>query len=174
MKRIVKHGLIEGVSFIITMTAISYWISGHNIFTALATGIAGGVLVAILNSLVLYKYGVPRYVLDAVAVDLDTDETIKFQTAANYTSQQEPLSGKLFLTNKRLIFKSHKHDKNIQEFSIELPDITAADKFKTLKLFENGLYIHTTPGVTYKFIVDRLNQWLLQFDGSEKALQQSV
>jgi hypothetical protein len=156
------------------MTAISYWISGNDFFTALAVGLVGGVIVGFLNSLLFYKYAVPKYILEAVSVDLDTDEIIKFQTPANYTSGREPVSGKLLLSNKRLIFKNYKHDKNIQQFSVELTDITKADTFKTLKIFENGLLIHTSSGATYKFIVDRLKQWLLQFDRKENGLQQSA
>jgi len=172
MKRIVKYGLVQGVTFIFIMTAISYWISGNNFVMALTVGVAGGILVGLANSLLFYKYAVPKYVLDAVSVDIDTDEEILFQTPGNYTSGQEPVSGKLFLTNKRLIFKTHKHDKNVHQFSIDLTDIDRVSTFKTLKFFENGLSVHTVNNVTHKFIVDRIKQWLLQFDRKENGLQQ--
>lgn len=174
MKRIVKYGLFQGVTFIITMTAISYWVSGNNFITALTVGIISGILIGILNSLLFYKYAVPKYILEAVSVDLDADEEMNFQTPANFTSGQEPVSGKLFLTNKRLIFRNHKHDKNVLQFSIDLTDIDKVDTFKTLKLFENGLSIHTASKETYKFIVDRVKQWLTQFDKNENGLQQKV
>jgi hypothetical protein len=74
------------------------------------------------------------------------------------------VSGKLFLTNKRLIFRNHKHERNALEFSIDLSDIDKVDTFNTLKVFENGLLIHTTSRVTHKFIVDRIKQWLIQFE----------
>jgi hypothetical protein len=173
MKRIVRYGILQGATFIITLTAISYWISGNDFFTSLTFGIIGGLIVGILNSLLFYKYAVPKYILDAVSVDLDADETIMFQTPANFTSGQEPISGKLFLTNKRLIFKNHKHDKNIHEFSIDLIDITKVGKFKTLQLFENGLCIDTVSTLKHKFIVDRLKQWLLHLDTKENGLQQA-
>lgn len=174
MKRILKYGLFQGVTFIFVLTAISYWVSGNSFFTALTLGVIGGIIVGVLNGLLFYKYAVPKYVLDAVSVDLDTDETISFQTPANFTSGQEPVSGKLFLTNKRVIFKNHKQDKNVQEFSIDLRDIVKVDKFKTLKLFENGLTIQTTSTVTHKFVVDRLKQWLIRFNKNENGLQQKV
>lgn len=173
MKRIVRYGIFQGGTFIITLTAISYWINGNGFLTALTFGVIGGVIVGILNSLLFYKYAVPKFVLDAVSVDRHADETILFQTPANFTSGHEPISGKLFLTDKRLIFKNHKHDKNIHEFSIDLTDINKVEKFKTLKLFENGLCIHTTSTVTHKFIVDRLKQWLLHLDTKENGLQQA-
>lgn len=174
MKRIVKYGLFHGVTFVITMTAISYWVSGNNFLTALSVGIISGTIIGILNSLLFYKYAVPKYILEAVSVDIDADEEIKFQTPANFTSGQEPVSGKLFLTNKRLIFRNHKHDKNVLQFSIDLIDIDKVDTFKTLKLFENGLSIHTTSNETHKFIVDRVKQWLTKFDKIENGLQQKV
>ena len=172
MKRIVKYGLFQGLTFIITMTAISYWVSGNNFMTALTVGFIGGTLIGILNSLLFYKYAVPKYILEAVSVDIDADEEITFQTPANFTSGQEPISGKLFLTNKRLIFRNHKQDKNVLQFSIHLTDIKKVDTFKTLKLFENGLSIHTASKETHKFIVDRVKQWLTQFDKNENGLQQ--
>ena len=159
MKRIVRHGLFHVVWFAIFMTAISYWLSGNTLGTALTIGVIGGLFVGIANGFLNYKYAVPKYVLDAVSVDLDNDEQIEFQTPANYTSGQEPTSGKLFLTNKRFIFKNHKHE-NIQQFSIDLEDFKKADTFKTLTFFENGLSIHTISGLTHNFIVDRLKQWI--------------
>jgi hypothetical protein len=161
MKRIVRYGLFQGVWFAVTMTAISYWLSENTLITAMTIGLVGGLLVGIANGLLNYKYAVPKYVLDAVSVDLDSDEQIAFQTPANYTNGHEPISGKLFLTNKRFIFKNHKHDKNIQQFSIDWDEFKKADTFKTLTFFENGLRIHTISGETHNFIVDRLKQWIL-------------
>lgn len=174
MKRIVRYGFAHGVTFVVFMTAISYWISGNSFLTALAVGIAGGFFVGIANSLLIYKFSVPKYVLDSVSVDIDTDETITFQTPANYTSGQEPVSGKLFLTNKRLIFRNHKQDKNLLQFSIKLTDIETVGTFKTLKVLENGLSVQTTSRVTHKFIVDRLKDWITQFDKTKNGIQQGA
>jgi hypothetical protein len=79
MKRIVRYGLLQGVTFVIILTAISYFISGNKFITALTVGVVGGLVVGILNSLLFYKYSVPKYVLDAVSVDIDTDEEIRFK-----------------------------------------------------------------------------------------------
>jgi hypothetical protein len=160
MKRIVRYGLFHAVWFAIFMTAISYCLSGNTLANAITIGVVGGLFVGIANGLLNYKYAVPKYVLDAVSVDLYNDEQIEFQTPANYTSGHEPTSGKLFLTNKRFIFKNHKHDKDIQQFSIDLEDFKKAETFKTLTFFENGLSIHTTSGLTHNFIVDRLKLWI--------------
>ena len=167
MKRIVRYGLSQAVWFAIYMTAINYWLNGNTLVTAMAVGVVGGLFVGIANGLLNYKYAVPKYVLDAVSVDLDNHEQIELQTPAIYTSGQEPTSGKLFLTNKRFIFKNHKQDKNIQQLSIDLEEFKKADTFKTLKVFENGLSIHTTSGLTHSFLVDRLKQWI-SFAENEK------
>ena len=172
IKRIVTYGLFQGATFIFILTAISYWISSNSFSTALTLGVIGGTIVGIFSSLISYKYAVPKYILDTVSIDTDIDEEIKFQTPANYTNGKEPVSGKLFLTDKRVIFRNHKHDKNMLQFSIDLADIDEVATFKTLKLFENGLSILTTSKVTHKFIVDRVKQWLNQFDKNENDLQQ--
>ena len=171
MKRIVRYGFARGVTFMVFMTAISYWISGNSFVTALVIGIQGGFLVGIANSLLIYKFSVPKYVLDAVSVDIDTDEIITFQTPANYTSGKEPVSGKLFLTTKRLIFVNHKQEKNLLQFSIDLRDIETVATFKTLKVFGNGLSVQTTSKVKHKFIVDRLKEWITRFDKTKNGIQ---
>ena len=111
IKNILKFGLFQGVTYFITLTAISYWLGSHNILKSLLVGLVGGIVIGILNALLRYKYAVPKYVLEAVSVDLFDDEEIRFQTPANFTSGTEPISGKLFLTNKRIIFNNHNYEK---------------------------------------------------------------
>jgi hypothetical protein len=170
MNRIVKYGLLQGVTFTITLTAVSYWVNGHHFWTSLLAGAFGGLIVGVLNSLLFYRYAVPKYILDTLSIDIDPDEEIKFQTPAQYTGAKVPVSGKLFLTNKRLVFKNHKQDRNILQFSIDLQDIDKLAMFKTLGLFENGLSIHTTLSEKYIFIVDRAKQWLVQVEKVENRL----
>ena len=170
-KRLITYGLIQGGSFAIVMTGISYWISGRDFIVSSAIAILSGFVVGILNSLLMYKYAVPKYILNEVSVDIDLDEEIKFQTPANYTSGSEPVSGKLFLTNKRIIFRNHKNDKNVLQLSIDLEDIISVDKFKTLRIFENGLSIQTRSNEKHKFIVDRMKERLIQLNDNINGLQ---
>ncbi|WP_372755879.1 GRAM domain-containing protein [Labilibaculum sp.] len=51
--------------------------------------------------------------------------------------------GKLFLTNKRLIFNTHKYNFQTGETSINLGDITAINKRKTSHIIDNELRIIT-------------------------------
>ena len=171
MKRLVKYGLFRSVTSIITLTAISYWIGGRDFLSALTAGVIGGLIVGVLTSFVYYKYTVPKYVLDAVSIDIDADEEVRFQTLAHCTSVQEPVSGKLFLTNKRLIFRNHKQDKSFLHFSIDLRDIDRVHTFKSLGLFKNGLSIHTASGDMHTFIVDPVKKWVLQLQKVEKGFQ---
>lgn len=174
IRNILKFGLFQGVTNFITLTAISYWLGSHNILRSLLVGLVGGIIVGISNALLRYKYAVPKYVLDAVSVDLFDDEEISFQTPANYTSGAEPISGKLFLTNKRIIFNNHNYEKIKKQFSIDINDVVNADSFKTLKIFTNGLCINTKSNESFKFIVDNLKQWISEIEQSELKLKSNV
>ena len=52
--------------------------------------------------------------------------------------------GKLFLTNKRLIFKAHKYNLQTGETSIDLQKINSIQERKPARLVDNGLRIETT------------------------------
>ena len=172
-KRLIIYGLIQGGYFAMVMTVMNL-VKGHKFIFSLTFGILSGFVFAIINILLRYKYAVPKYILNAVSVDIDLNEEIKFQTPANYTSGNEPVSGKLFLTNKRIIFRNYKNDKNVLQFSIDLEDIISVDKFKTLRIFENGLSIQTSSNEKHKFIVDRMKEWLAQLNDNIIGLQQEA
>ena len=164
MKRIITYGFLQAATFTTVFTAIAYWVSENEISTSFVHGLIGGILVGIINSFLFYKYAVPKYVLEAVSVDLDSDEIIDFQTPANYISEKEPISGKLFLTNKRIIFKNHKQEKNLSEFSINNDELIKIESFKSINLFHNGLLINTASGEKHMFILDRLKDWVTKLE----------
>ena len=164
MKQIVRRGLTNGLFFFIVMSVYRYLIDGKGIVNALLIGLIGGIFTGLFNSFIMYKFAVPKYVLDDLSIDIDTDESIKFQTSANYTSGSVPVSGKLFLTNKRLAFKNHRYDKNVLQFSIDIANIEQVEQFKTLNFFKNGLKVLTNKKMSNEFIVEKPSQWVIQFD----------
>ena len=73
----------------------------------------------------------------------------------------EGVGGKLYLTNWRLVFQSHKLNIQNHQLSINLMDIQSVGRYKTLGLVNNGLTIVTT-NTTEKFVVEQVNQWIKQ------------
>ncbi|ANE53547.1 hypothetical protein SY85_16480 [Flavisolibacter tropicus] len=85
-----------------------------------------------------------------------------FETGANHFKGAEGVGGKLYLTNKRLVFKSHKYNIQNHELSMRLSDIDKADRYKTLGIVNNGLAVTTAGGTIEKFVVQQPDQWLSQ------------
>ena len=70
--------------------------------------------------------------------------------------------GKLYLTNKRLVFKSHKINFQKYQLSINLPDIQKVDKYKPFGIANNGLLIKTADNKIEKFVVEKREAWMDQ------------
>ncbi len=72
----------------------------------------------------------------------------------------EGVGGRLYLTNKRLVFKSHKLNIQNHQLSINLIDVIGFNKYKTLGIINNGLSIQTAQNTTEKFVVEQADEWI--------------
>ena len=68
--------------------------------------------------------------------------------------------GRLVLTYKRLIFKTHKNNSKIYQESFELSKIKKVYATKTLNLLMNGLRLELEDNTQVKFIVEKSNKWV--------------
>lgn len=144
-----------------------------DILISILTGLFAGAIAGFLFGWLMGKFESSKFVNKATKIELDTDEKLIFQTSANHFKGIEPVGGKLYLTDKRLIFKSHKLNIQNHELTINLSDITEVQKNKTLRLINNGLVIKTTQRMTEKFVVDldEVDKWLSELDTTQKSLQ---
>lgn len=122
--------------------------------------IKGGVS-GILFSLVLY--GVARFFTKKIApkveFPLDDDEVVEASGVANLFMGKEAVGGKLGITQKALIFHSHKF--NIQTGTVRIPlnRIKKIRPCKTLWLVDNGLEVQTDLQ-TCRFVVNDRATWI--------------
>lgn len=72
----------------------------------------------------------------------------------------EAVGGKLFLTNKRLIFISHKFNLQNHKLYILLKDIEEVGTYKVFWIFDKGLAIKTIVGKREKFMVKQQEEWI--------------
>ena len=92
---------------------------------------------------------------------LSEGEKIIFEEKANFfRNWWIATGGKLFLTNKRLIFNAHKYNFQTGETSIDLQKINSIKERKTARLVDNGLRIKTTENTEFDFVVDQRNEWI--------------
>jgi len=83
------------------------------------------------------------------------NEKIYFDVLANLFRGLEAVGGKLKITDRRLVFKSH--DLNIQKGTTEIliEQIAEIKKRNTLGIVPNGISIVTKDGAKYKFVLWR-------------------
>ena len=80
-------------------------------------------------------------------------EKIEFSKSANHFKGIEGVGGKLFITNKKIIFKSHAINIQNHELHIEFFDIQSIQFYNSLGILPNGLMIITKSGKKEKFVV---------------------
>lgn len=93
-------------------------------------------------------------------IELDNGESLTLLSFGTHLKGIEAVGGKLVLTNKRILFKSHKINIQPHELSIPLTDIVSASGYKKLGLLNNGLAITTSNGLVEKFTVDEPSAWV--------------
>jgi hypothetical protein len=158
-----KAGVIFGVAMTIffilqdllthdnlTTKSISIFIVSSLFGGALAGLLFGWLINAFINSKLLAK---------GTKINTEPNETILFETGANHFKGVEAVGGKLYLTDKRLVFKSHKFNLQNHELAISLYDVDKVVRYKTLGLINNGLSITTTGKKIEKFVVQQSTDW---------------
>lgn len=98
-----------------------------------------------------------------VVPDLEESEVIEVQGPANLFRGIEGVGGVLFITNKKVLFKSHKFNIQTGQTDINFTEIEKIEKRKSGKIFNNGIRITTTTGKKYDLVVNQRHIWMEQF-----------
>src|SRR5690242_11829987 len=143
----IRSGLFFGVAmtifFIVQDLLTHSHLTAKDVIISIISALIGGALSGLLFGWLLGLFINSRLWTKGTKIDTDADETILFDTGANHFKGAEAVGGKLYLTNKRLVFKSHKFNIQNHELSINLFDIDKFDRYKTLGLVNNGLSVAT-------------------------------
>ena len=79
----------------------------------LAMSASIGFLALIVNGALYTRFTKPLKVLEKIVIQTQHDENLLLETPANYLMDGSLISGKLCLTDKRLLFKSHQQEEYI-------------------------------------------------------------
>jgi hypothetical protein len=120
----------------------------------LVTGIIAGLLFALSMKLLV------KWLYTKINVDIESGEQILKEAGANHFRGLEGVGGKLVLTDKRLIFKSHKYNAQNHQDTYGLDQIDTVLKTKTLNIISNGLTIGLRDQRTERFVIDRPVEWV--------------
>ena len=130
------------------------------IIKAVVSGLVAGLISGFLFGWLTGLFSKSKFVDETTKINLDSNETLLFQTSANHFEGMEGVGGKLYLTSNRLVFQSHKLKIQNHQLSINLTEIYKVDRYKTLGVVNKGIIITTKQNMTEKFVVDQADEWL--------------
>jgi hypothetical protein len=137
---------------------VTYFLNtNRSLESAILQGVIFGALFMLLFPWTLEKMIGKR--VDTILPELLENEKIEEEIFANLFRGIEGVGGKIFLTNERLIFKSHSLNIQKGQTNIDYSEISSVGKRKTMKIINNGIKILTNKGQEYCFVVnDRESQ----------------
>lgn len=160
----ILSAILIGLLFVTIMYMVDYFLIGEvqRLNSYLFQGIFFGVVMGFGFPYAMQKFGT-KYTSTLgkhIQPELTPYENIETEGAANLFCGIEAVGGKLFLTNKKVVFKSHQL--NIQKAQRNIPyeDILEISKRNTAKLIGNGIRIKTTDGNVFDFVVNQREKWL--------------
>lgn len=165
-------GIAMAIFFILQNLLTHSGLAAKDVMKFTASGLFAGALSGLLFGWLMGRFANSKRLTKDTKIDTDAGETILFDTGANHFKSAEAVGGKLYLTDKRLVFRSHKFNVQNHELSINLSDIDKVERYKTLGLVNNGLSVTTFNHKTEKFVVQQNDEWLNQL--TEKKGLQSV
>lgn len=156
---VVLAGAAFGVPFAPAFWYVMTWLPprfGADYLSVGLIALASGGLFGLLLALFLGSKTVARQ----TALDLPAGETLEQQGWANHFMRIEARGGRLYLTNRNLIFQPHKF--NLQSTGVVIPraEIANASKCMTLWVLPNGLMITRRDGTKERFVVSDRKDWI--------------
>ena len=160
-KNNVRAGLFFGILMSIFFILRNLW--GVEYFTtkSLLMNILIGIVCGAMAG-ILYGYSIEKFskvTSSNIGTDTEADENILLESPASHHKGIEAVGGKLFLTNKKLIFKSHTLNIQNHELSIRLNEIARADRYKSIGI-NVGISILCKNDKTEKFVVEESEKWI--------------
>ncbi|PIE50610.1 MAG: hypothetical protein CSA38_02255 [Flavobacteriales bacterium] len=90
---------------------------------------------------------------------LEENEQVKFKGKANFYGGLKSTAGALFLTDKKVIFRSHSLNIQKGQTNINYEDINGIIKRKTSYLIPNKIRVTIKNGQKFDFIVNNQKEW---------------
>ncbi|MEM6514670.1 MAG: GRAM domain-containing protein [Bacteroidota bacterium] len=131
-------------------------------YNAVLQGVIAGGLFAIIFPYLMKKTvsNLDGGFWKQVKPNLELDEEIKVEGPASLFRGIEGVGGKIYLTNKRLVFNPHRFNFQKKALSLDYNQIDNILTRKTGRLVDNGLSIETKDGNEFRFVVNEREAWL--------------
>lgn len=152
--KFLKMMLLTGIPFGIFMGI--FWSFQYGAKSGVVMGIVAGVLFGALMG-VFAGYQKNKFEMERPSF---VGEDLVKEGGANHFRNIEAVGGWIYLTDQRLLFKSHSINVQRHELSIPLQKISEAKPCMTFGIIPNGLEIKTIDGNREKFVVEDRKSWV--------------
>lgn len=164
MKIPVKHkiiiSLLAGFKFATLHALFSVYIRGIEFSWSLYLFnlIFFGIFTGTIFLFIMKKFS--ERLLKKVVIELNENEVIQHEGPTNLFRGIEAVGGKMVLTDKRLVFKSHNMNIQNGETQFDLVDIQEVKSRKIAKLFQTGMRLLTRNNDNVDFVVYDADTWV--------------
>ncbi len=142
--------------FAILTIITSFWDTGTITISNIGFALLKGIIFALLFTYTTEWF--KRRTLKKVMIQIESDEQLLLEGGANHFKGAEGVGGKLVLTNRRLIFKSHNLNIQNHQQSIDISQIKSIRE-KSNNIFSRFLILELLNKEIHKFVVDSPSDW---------------
>ena len=157
LRAVLFFGITMSIFFILRYLWDLENFTTKSLLSIILLGIMCGAITGILFGYLIGTYS--KFTGSNVNIETEADENVLLESPANHYKGVEAVGGKLLLTNKKFIFKSHKFNIQNRGFSISLDEIVRTDRYKNIGI-SNGFSIQCKNGKTEKFVVEESEKWI--------------
>ena len=136
----------------------------NSITRVLLSSIAAGALSGFIFNFIMNLFKNSKFVKKSTAISLNENEIILLEKDANHFKGIESVGGRMFVTNNRIIFKSHALNIQNHEVSYIWNEIKQVTRYKSLGLLNNGLELHLKNNKVEKFVVEHTEALFLEIN----------
>ncbi len=153
-------GILMAISSIVFGLLTESNLTREHISIIFIQALIGGCIQGVLFGSVAGWFGNSKSIMKGTEIRLEENETILFEAPANHFKSIEAVGGKLYLTNSRLVFQSHKFNFQNHQLSIPLSNIAKVNRYRALGIANTGLSVTTADNTIDKFVVQQREEWM--------------
>lgn len=162
MRKLLIIALAFGLPFGLIMgifnSAINWELNSRTIFIGIIGGLVFGLVFAIVMKFMA------NHLFKSISIELVEGEKLIKEGGATHLKGKEGVGGKLLLTDKRLVFKSHNLNIQNHEQVFDYNDIKSLGEAKSLFVLKNRLVLELLNQELHKFIVDEPELWVKEIE----------
>ncbi|MES1182022.1 MAG: hypothetical protein ABUL44_04420 [Flavobacterium sp.] len=160
MKSVLGNGLPYGILFF----GLSFFLGQYLFHVALQKTLLMssilGLSALLLNGFIYNRFSKPLKKLEEISTKVDKHELLLLEAPANHLIDDSLVPGKLFLTDRRLIFKAYEADENVPPlFLWDLVHLTPVDFSGSIWNAGGEFLFKTKEGFSLMFEVNKLKPW---------------